>query len=407
MNLNTKNLSSGFSGGFIPFARPDIGKEEEEAALRVLRSGWLTTGAEAKAFEEEFARYVGASHALAVNSATAGLHLALEAAGVESGGRVITSPYTFAATAEVVRYLGAEPLFVDVEPGTFHIDPSGVEKALKACGTRGCAEGRVGALVPVHIAGQVCRMESLTAIARRWGIPVVEDAAHSFPSRTASGFAGTLGDMGVYSFYATKTITTGEGGMVVTNNEAAAKRISLMRLHGIDREIWNRYTERGASWKYAVVEAGFKYNMTDLAAAIGRVQLRRAGEFLAKRQAIAAKYRAAFADKDYIELPPDGEGHALHLFIIRLVESRLTLGRDEFIDRLAEKGVGTSVHFIPLHIHPYWQKRGGYKPEDFPHALDAYRRAISLPIYPAMTEEETQRVIEAVIAAAEAGYTGP
>jgi dTDP-4-amino-4,6-dideoxygalactose transaminase len=382
---------------FIPFARPEIGREEEEAVLRVLRSGWITSAAEAKSFEEEFARYVGSPHALAVNSATAGLHLALEALGVGQGDKVITSPYTFAATAEVIRYLGADPLFTDIEPRTFHIGPEGIEKAILK------ERGKVKAVLPVHIGGEVRGMRDIAGLAEKYGIALVEDAAHAFPSRTARGFAGALGDAGVYSFYATKTITTGEGGMVVTRSGEAAQRMSVMRLHGIDREVWNRYTARGASWRYAVVEAGFKYNMTDIAAALGRVQLRRAGEFLEKRKAIAARYRLAFAERDYLIPPEDSEGHAWHLFLLRLDEKKLSISRDSFIDKLQEAGIGTSVHFIPLHIHPYYEKRYGFKAMDLPTAYTTYLQVISLPIYPAMTEENVQRVIDAVIMTGDSG----
>ncbi|MCL1818538.1 MAG: DegT/DnrJ/EryC1/StrS family aminotransferase [Spirochaetaceae bacterium] len=374
---------------FIPFALPDIGRDEEEAVLRVLRSGWITTASEAKAFEEEFARYVGSPRALAVNSATAGLHLALEALGVGSGDRVITTPYTFTATAEVTRYLGADPLFVDIAPGSFHMDPAGVEKAL--------ADSRVKAVLPVHLAGEARGMDSILEAARKAGVPVVEDAAHAFPSRGPEGCAGTRGDAGVYSFYATKTITTGEGGMVVTPRADVAERVAMMRLHGIDRDIWNRYTDKGASWRYAVREAGFKYNLTDMAAALGRVQLRRADEFLSKRRAIAGKYIQAFSQRDYLLPPADSEGHAWHLFLLRLDAERLAIDRDEFIDRLTEEGIGTSVHFIPLHIQPYYAKRYGFRPEDFPEAYKTFLSVISLPIYPAMSEEQTERVIQAVL----------
>jgi dTDP-4-amino-4,6-dideoxygalactose transaminase len=385
---------------FIPFARPDIGRQEEEAVLRVLRSGWITTAAEAKAFEEEFARYVGSPHALAVNSATAGLHLALEALGVGPGDRVITSPYTFTSTAEVIRYPGADPLFVDIKPGTFHIDPDAIQRALIKLARE---KVNIKAIIPIHIGGEARGMDAITAVAKEYGLPVVEDAAHAFPSLTPRGFAGTLGDIGVYSFYATKTITTGEGGMVVTANGEAAKRMSMMRLHGIDREVWNRYTAKSASWRYAVVEAGFKYNMTDIAAAMGRVQLQRAEEFLEKRRAIAAKYRQAFALRDYLVPPVDSQGHAWHLFLLRIDESKLSISRDEFIDKLQEEGIGTSVHFIPLHTHPYYEKRYGFKPMDFPVAYTTYRQVISLPVYPAMTEDEAQRVIDAVIKTGDAG----
>jgi dTDP-4-amino-4,6-dideoxygalactose transaminase len=383
---------------FIPFARPDIGGEEEEAVLRVLRSGWITTASEAKAFEEEFARYVKVPYALAVNSATSGLHLALEALGVGPGDRVITTPYTFTASAEVIRYLGADPLFVDIAPGTFHLDPEGVKKALAG------PEGKtVKAILPVHLAGEVWGMGEILSLAQGRGIPVVEDAAHAFPSLTREGYAGTLGDIGVYSFYATKPITTGEGGMVVTKSGEVSRRVGLMRLHGIDREIWNRYTARGASWRYAVVEAGFKYNLSDMAAALGRVQLRRAREFLHRRRAIAERYIKAFAGISGLILPRDSEGHAWHLFLLRVDEKKLPRGRDGFIDTLTQAGIGTSVHFIPLHIHPYYEKRYGFRPEDFPVAYATYSQVISLPVYSAMTDEQVGRVIDAVVCAGRAG----
>jgi dTDP-4-amino-4,6-dideoxygalactose transaminase len=385
---------------YIPFALPDIGREEEEAVIRVLRSGWLTTGGESKAFEEEFGRFVGSPHALAVNSATSGLHLALEALGVGPGDRVLTTPYTFTASAEVVRYLGADPEFVDIERESFAVDPDGIERAL--ADRKG--KGRVAAILPVHIAGEVRGMDRILSISRRYGIPVVEDSAHAFPSKTAGGYAGTLGRIGVYSFYATKTITTGEGGMIVTEDEGLSRRMGIMRLHGIDREIWNRYTSKDASWRYGVVEAGYKYNMTDLAAALGRVQLRRAEEFLDKRAAIARRYREAFRDRDYLVLPAESEGHAWHLFLLRIDESKLTIDRDEYIERLRELGIGTSVHFIPLHLHPYWRDRYGLKRDDFPESVKKFGSSISIPIYPALTEARVERIIQGLTSVGDSRY---
>lgn len=389
---------------FIPFALPDLGPREEEAVLRVMRSGWLTTGGETKGFEEDFARYAGVPHALAVNSATAGLHLALEALGVGPGDRVLTTPYTFTATAEVARYLGADPLFVDIEKDSFNIDPGLVEKALERDGNRPEGGGRIAAVIPVHVGGHVADMERILAAAKARGVPVVEDAAHAFPSRTANGFAGAMGDIGVYSFYATKTITTGEGGMVVLGDPELARRIGIMRLHGIDREIWNRYTAKKASWEYAVVEAGYKYNLTDLASAIGRVQLSRAEEFLEKRRSIAKRFDEAFRERDYLILPPDGEGHARHLYPLRLELGRLSIGRDEFIERLFELGIGTSVHYIPLHLHPYWKGRFGLKPESFPEAHRKFTQEISLPIYTTLTAEGVERIIQAVLSVGDSHY---
>ena len=389
---------------FIPFALPDLGPREEEAVLRVMRSGWLTTGKETKSFEEDFARYVGMPHALAVNSATAGLHLALEALGVGPGDRILTTPYTFTSTAEVARYLGADVLFVDIEKDSFNIDPGLVEETLEREKGKASGKGRIAAVLPVHVGGHVAAMENILAAARSRGVPVVEDAAHAFPSRTQGGYAGTLGDIGVYSFYATKTITTGEGGMVVLRDAELARRIGVMRLHGIDREIWNRYISPKASWQYAVVEAGYKYNLTDLASAIGRVQLSRAESFLERRKALAKRFDEAFRDRDYLILPPDGEGHARHLYPLRLELSRLSIGRDEYIEKLAGLGIGTSVHYIPLHLHPYWKDRYGFNPESFPEAYRKFTHVLSLPIYTTLTDSQVERIIQAVLSVGDAHY---
>ncbi len=383
MSLNTD---------FIPFSRPDIGSEEERAVISVLRSGWLTTGREVKKFEEEFAAYVGTSYTLAVSSATAGLHLSLEALGVKANSLVITTPYTFAASAEVVRYLGADPFFVDIEEDSFNISPETLEKALAEQGDR------VSAILPVHIAGLPCSMAEIMKHADNYKLPVVEDGAHMQPAKSAEmgGYSGTLGGTRVYSFYATKTITTGEGGMVATDRQEVAERIRLMRLHGIDREVWDRYTSKKPSWYYQVEEAGFKYNLTDLAAAIGRVQLRKAAEFLKARKRIAGRYLAAFSALDYLKMPQNSEAHSWHLFLLRLVEEHLSINRDAFVNKLQERGIGVSVHFIPLHIMPYYRRRYGYRENDFPTAFKNFRTSLSLPIYPGLADEEAERVIEAV-----------
>ena len=378
MNRNTE---------FIPYSRPSLGIEEEQAALEVIRSGWLTTGPQAAAFEREFAAFVGSSHALAVNSATAGLHLALESLGVGPGDLVATSPYTFTATAEVIRYLGADPVFIDVEEESRNMDP-----VLLA----GHLEGgrQVRAVIPIHIGGLPCDMDALRAAAGE--VPILEDAAHAFPVRSGGRYAGTIGELGVYSFYANKTMTTGEGGMVVTQREDLARRVAVMRNHGIDREAWSRYTTRGAGWRYAVVEAGYKYNMPDLAAAIGRAQLRKAVDFLDRRRRVAEQYLAGLADCDFLRLPPAAPEHAWHLFMIQLQPDALRLDRDRFIDALLDAGIGTSVHYIPLHMMPYYSRRYGLRPGDFPISRRVFERTVSLPIYPDLSPEETDRVIEAI-----------
>jgi dTDP-4-amino-4,6-dideoxygalactose transaminase len=390
-------------GGPIPFARPFIGAGEEAAVLRVLRSGWLTTGAETLAFEKEFAEFfqIPGLRCMAVNSATSGLHLALEACGVGPGDLVLVPSYTFTSTAEVVRYLGADPVFVDVAPGSFHLDPRALEAALESL------KKPAKAVIPVHYGGLPCDMNAITDIARRHNLKVVEDAAHSFPSRLPGGgtdgagsWAGLAGDVGVFSFYATKTITTGEGGMVVCRDEALARRISVMRSHGIDRGVWNRYIDTKASWYYEVVEAGYKYNLPDLLAAVGRVQLGRAVELLETRKAIAARYDAAFGNDGHFLVPPTGPGDARHLYPLRLNLASLNINRDEFIQKLQEQDVGVSVHFIPLHIMPFYKNRYQIAEDDFPETMRSFKREISLPVWPGISGAQIDRVIDAVVSIA-------
>ena len=376
---------------FLPFARPDIGEEEIAEVLDSLRSGWLTTGPKTKRFEQDFAAFIGNNvEAVAVNSATAGLHLALEAIGIGPGDEVITTPYTFTATAEVIRYLGADPIFVDIDPETFNLDPAGIESAVTA---------RTRAIIPVHFAGLACDMDAILAIARRHDLRVIEDAAHALPATCNGKLVGTLeSDATVYSFYATKTITTGEGGMIVTANSEIAARCRTMRLHGISRDPFERYTSTKPAWHYEVVAPGFKYNMTDLAASLGIQQLKKAWQFQRKRTDMAARYDEAFKALP-VKLPPgasDNDVHAWHLYVLRLADDA-GISRDRFIEMMSEKGIGCSVHFIPLHLHPYWRDRYGLKPEDFPNALRAYEKAVSLPLYTKMTEKDTERVIAAVI----------
>lgn len=374
---------------FLPFARPDITEAEVAAAAEAVRNGWLTTGANAKSFEEEFASFLGADvTAIAVNSATAGLHLALESLGIGAGDEVIVPTWTFTSTAEVVRYLGAEPILVDVDPETLHID---YERA------RAAVTERTKAVMPVHLAGLMVSPGATRRFANEFGLQVVEDSAHTIRGSAEGEVVGTgASHASVFSFYATKTITTGEGGMVVTRNAEAAVRMRTMRLHGISRDIFNRYTSRTPSWQYEVVAPGFKYNLSDPAAAIGRVQLCRAQEMHAKRSSIARRYSEAFRNLPLdlpSEAPSPNDVHSWHLYMIRLRDG---LDRDETVERLADLGIGTSVHFIPLHLHPYWRDRAGYTPEDFPVASREFGRVLSLPAFSAMTNREVDRVIEAV-----------
>jgi dTDP-4-amino-4,6-dideoxygalactose transaminase len=378
------------STDFVPFALPSIGIEEEKAVLEVLRSGWLTTGKVARAFEEEFASFVGAKRALAVNSATSGLHLALDALGVGPGTKVAMSPYTFTSDAAVVRQLGGEVAFCDIAADDYNIDPELLDALL-------ARDSSIRVVIPVHIGGMPCRMAEILEIARRRGVKVVEDSAHGFPLRLPEGSAGTLGDAGFYSFYATKTITTGEGGMVVARDEAMMKRMEMMRLHGFDRTAWDRYTSKTASWRYDVVEPGYKYNLPDLLAAVGREQLKKADLFLGQRRAIAARYLEALGAHPAFEMPPLHPSHSWYLFSLRLRPGVLSIGRDEFADRLQAAGIGVSVHFIPLHTMSYWSKRYALAPEDFPEAYGKFSRTISLPIWQGMSGAQVDRVIEAVL----------
>ena len=378
---------------FIPFARPDIGEAEIEAVARTLRSGWVTTGPETKAFESEFAAYLGGGvQAIAVNSATAGLHLALEAIGIGPGDEVIAPTLTFTATVEVARYLGADAKLVDVDPVTLNIDPACIEAAITP---------RTRAILPVHYGGLACDMAAIFDIARRHGLQVVEDAAHALPTTSQGTMVGQLPSAAaVFSFYANKTMTTGEGGMVVTADDALAARMKVMRLHGISRDAFDRFSSRTPAWYYEIVAPGFKYNLTDTAAALGRVQLQRLPAFLARRRQLAARYLAELRDLPLV-LPADapaGETHAWHLFVLRLSDAaRVT--RDEVIQRLSDAGIGTSVHYVPLHRQPYWRDRYGLTPEQFPVAEAAYQRMFSIPLFTAMSDDEQARVIGALRAA--------
>src|SRR5258706_1121648 len=373
---------------FLPFAVPHITQAEIDEVVDTLRSGWLTTGPKTKRFELEFAERVCAPHALAVNSATAAMHLALDAIGLQPGDEVIFPVYTFTAPAEVVVYFHARPVFVDVDPVTCNIDPVQLEKLITP---------RSRAIMVVHIAGLPAEMDAILAIARAYGLTVIEDAAHAFPAKYRGRMIGSIGDLTAFSFYATKTLTTGEGGMLTTANTRYAERAEMMTLHGISRDAWKRYTAEG-SWYYEVLQAGYKYNMTDLAAAIGLHQLARSEWLLQRRRAIAQRYTEAFSQWPELETPPDSAHveHAWHLYILRFRPDHLTITRDSFIQALKRAQIGTSVHFIPLHLHPFYRDTYQLAADDFPVALGVYQRVISLPIYPGMTDEDIEDVIAAV-----------
>jgi dTDP-4-amino-4,6-dideoxygalactose transaminase len=373
---------------FIPFHAPEIGDAEIDSVVETLRSGWLTTGPKVKNFEADFTRYIGCSHSVAVNSGTAALHLALEAIGVEEGDEVIVPTMTFTATAEVVLYFRARPVLVDCESDTFNLDPASLEKAITP---------RTKAIMPVHMAGQPCAMNQILEIANEHDLKVIEDAAHALPARYHGRNVGNIGDITCFSFYATKTITTGEGGMATTENPEWAERMRMMSLHGISHDAWNRYTKEG-SWHYEVVAPGYKYNLTDIAAALGIEQLKKSDQFGKARRRIAEMYSEGFADLPEVQTPVCRVGveHAWHLYIVQLDLERLSIDRGQFIKILKDQGIGTSVHFIPLHLHRFYRDRFGHKPTDFPQASDAYKRIVSLPIYPSMSERDTKLIIGAV-----------
>ena len=373
---------------FLPFHVPDIGQEEIQSVVETLRSGWLTTGSKAKQFEAEFAQRVEARHAVALNSCTAALHLGLEAVGVTEGDEVIVPTMTFAATAEVVHYLKAKPVLVDCQADTLNIDVAQIEKAISP---------RTKAIIPVHYAGQPCAMDRILEIARVHHLKVIEDAAHALPTRYRGRMVGALGDITCFSFYSTKTITTGEGGMATTENAEWAERMRLLSLHGISRDAVNRYTPEG-NWYYEICYPGYKYNLTDIAAALGIPQLHKCDHFAAIRKRYATLYNEGFKEIPEILVPhlADDVEHAWHLYVIQLNLECLRIGRNEMIDLMKKQGIGTSVHFIPLHLHPYYRDNYGYFPNDFPVASSVFERIISLPIYPKMTELDIQYVIEVV-----------
>ncbi|MCI6592131.1 MAG: DegT/DnrJ/EryC1/StrS aminotransferase family protein [Spirochaetia bacterium] len=399
----------------VPFHRAAITKDEENAVLDVLRSGWLTTGKYALEFEKKFSASVSDTDkmkearralslsdseiiSLAVNSNTSGMILAMEACGVREGTAVITTPYTFVSTAACARHLNADVFFADVEKDNYSIDPVKIEEILKKD-----TEHRVRAIVPVHIAGNVCNMRRIMELAQKYSTPehkirVIEDAAHSYPSPTELGYAGTIGDAGVFSFYVTKTITTAEGGMVCTRDSELARRMTVMRMHGMDRTTWDRYTSPRASWEYDIIAPGYKFNLPDILAAIGCCQVDRAQLFYEQRKRIVDMYNKAFSKLDFIRLPPDGEGNSWHLYLMRIIPEKLKITREEFAKKMQEAGLGISVHFIPIFHFTYWRELyPDFTAENFPNAERQYNNTISIPLFPDMTDEQAQLVIDTVI----------
>jgi len=393
--LDLKKVLRGLLSGlrrmakFLPFSQPLIGREEIEEVIETLKSGWLTTGPKTREFEEAFKRYIGCKYAIALNSCTGGLHLSLAAFSIGRGDRVITTPFTFISTVNVILHLQALPIFVDIDPKTLNIDPERVEECLK--------KRKAKAIIPVHYAGQPCDMDRILRIAKRYGLIVIEDAAHAVGAEYKGRKIGSIGDVTCFSFYATKNLVTGEGGMATTNNKRVADRIRVYSLHGMSRDAWMRYTEKG-SWYYEVVYPGFKYNMMDIQASLGLHQLRRLQQFQKRREEIADSYNKAFQDMEEIETPYVEEKvkHAWHLYVLKLRKEKLCIDRNRFIEELRKENIGASVHFIPVHLHPWYRKNFGFKRGAFPIAEDAYSRVVSLPIYPKMKDRDIERVIRAV-----------
>lgn len=375
---------------YLPFSPPFVGEEEIAAVTETLRSGWITTGPKVKEFEARFANFVDAPEALALNSCTAGLHIALVMNGIGPGDEVIVPTLTFAATANVVEHVGARPVMVDVEPDTLCIDPAAVREAITPY-TR--------AMIPVHYGGHPADMDPLLALADQHNIIIIEDAAHAVGAFYKGQPIGSIGDLTCFSFYATKNLTTGEGGMLTTNHKADDNRLATARtfaLHGMSRDAWKRYSRNG-SWYYEIVVPGFKYNMTDTQAAMGMVQLEKLPAMQARRRAIAEQYLAAFESLDAFILPVEREEveHAWHLFPIRLKEE-LSLSRNDFIELIKQHNIGTSVHFIPLHLHPFYRDKYNLQPEAFPVAEQAYQQLLSLPLHPGLSDDDQSDVLEAV-----------
>jgi dTDP-4-amino-4,6-dideoxygalactose transaminase len=373
---------------FLPFSPPCIGQEEIDEVVDTLRSDWITTGPKTRRFEQEFSSYLRAPGALALNSATAGLHTALLTLGIGAGDEVITTPMTFAATANVIEHVGARPVLVDVEADTLNIDPKQVEAAISP---------RTKAILPVHFAGHPVDLDPICDLAKNAELQVVEDAAHALPAKYKGRWIGQGDNPVAFSFYATKNLATAEGGML-TGSQGFLSEARIVSLHGMSKDAWKRY-DKGGSWFYEVVLPGFKYNMTDIQASLGLWQLKKLPGFQARRRRIVEAYTNAFAHEDALIVPserPDVE-HAWHLYVLRLRPGVLSIGRDQFIEELKARNIGTSVHFIPIHLHPYYRDKYGYQPDTFPVAYENYKGMLSIPLNPRLSDQDVNDVIEAVL----------
>lgn len=387
---------------FLSFSPPLIREEEIAEVIDTLRSDWITTGPKVKRFEEEFSAAVGAPAALALNSGTAAMHVALKTMGIGPGDAVITTPMTFCSTVHVIEHVGAQPVLVDVDPRTLNIDPQRVREALERLNGPSGKSGPVKAILPVHLYGYPCDLDALLEIASQYGLAVIEDAAHALPARYRGRMIGSFAAVAnvpvltCFSFYATKNLTTAEGGMLTGPPELVA-RARTWSLHGMSRDAWKRYSAEG-SWHYEVTCPGFKYNMTDIQAAIGLHQLRKLPRFHERRREIVQRYNAAFSRFEQFELPAENSGveHAWHLYVVRVREERLGMSRNQFIEELTHRNIGSSVHFIPVHLHAYYRDKYGFVAGEFPVAYREYQRIVSLPLYPRMSDQDVSDVMEAV-----------
>jgi len=373
---------------FLPYALPLIEEDDIAGVVDSLRSGWIAKGPKTMEFEKQFAEYVGAKYAVALNSCTAALHLGLVAADIREGDEVLTTPMTFASSANVVIHTGAKPVFVDIDPVTMNIDTKKIREKISS---------RTKAIIPVHMAGHPCDMEEIMAIAGEHNLFVLEDAAHAVYTQYKGKMIGSIGDATAFSFYATKNLVTGEGGMVTTNDEALYNKISVLSTHGMSRNAWNRYAATG-SWYYEILSPGYKDNMSDIMAGLGLSQLAKLERMQGIRRELAEYYNAEFGKIPELEVPVERDyaRHAWHLYIIKLNLDKLSIDRGSFVEELKEENIGTSVHFIPLHMHPYYRDTYGYKPGDFPVAEGVFERIISLPLYPKMNMQDATDVVDAV-----------